>query len=210
MRMKAIKTGAALGLALAFALAGTASAQQVTISSGHVDALAFSYDDTTNRLDIDVEVHSTGQIHEPGDVVFDVHDGHQVTMANPIACRADAGVNWVLPRTEQVGKIWAGWTTEGLNLADFGGSVEAELVSASMPTGGNVSVYDAATNQTRFHTDPSCNAPSTNITEPHHHPTWVFTEPGTYRLTFQATGTHATDGAVSSDPITYTFEVGGA
>ncbi|MCD0447249.1 choice-of-anchor M domain-containing protein [Glycomyces sp. A-F 0318] len=207
MRTEAIKLGAVLGAALSLTLAGQAQAA-VTIGSGHVDVLAFSYDDTANALDIDVRDEGTATVHDPADVVFDVHSGHLVDRPGAVACKLDAGDNWVLPRTQATGLIWAGWSTEDLDLADFGGALQAELVDAVTPAGGNVSVYDATTGDVRFHTDPACDASGTAITESHHHPTWVFTEPGTYELTFQVGGTHAVDGPVTSPQITYTFDVG--
>ncbi|SDE16172.1 choice-of-anchor M domain-containing protein [Glycomyces harbinensis] len=207
MRSTAIKLGAVLGAALALAFAGQAQAA-TTIGSGHVDVLAFSYDDTANALDINVHDEAAATTYEAADVVFDVHSGHLVNRPGALACKLDAGDNWVLPRTQTTGLIWAGWSTEDLTLADFGGSLNAELVDAVTPAGGNASVYDATTGVVRFHTDPACNASGTAITESHHHPTWVFTEPGTYELTFQVTGTHAVDGAVTSPEITYTFDVG--
>lgn len=206
MRSTVIKLGAVLGAVVSLAFAGQAHA--ATIASGHVDVLAFSYDDTANALDINVHQHSTGATLEAADVVFDVHSGHLVNRTTAVACKLDAGQNWVLPRTETSGLIWAGWSTEDLSLAAFGGSLQAELVDAVTPAGGNVSVYDATAGAVRFHTDPACNTPGTAITETHHHPTWVFTEPGTYELTFQVSGTHSTDGAVTSPEITYTFDVG--
>jgi surface-anchored protein len=197
----------AIGAVAALLFSGTAQAA-TTVSSGHVDVLALAYDDTANKLDLNVKRYSTGQILEPSDVVFDVHSGHQVTQAGASACRWDAGTNWVLPRLEASGKIWAGWNTDGLNLAAFGGSVTADLVSYTAPAGGQVAVYDATTATTRLHTDPACDDGTIAVSESHHHPTWIFTEPGTYTLTFQLTGTHTTDGAVTSDPVTYTFDVG--
>ncbi|WP_133884063.1 choice-of-anchor M domain-containing protein [Glycomyces sp. NRRL B-16210] len=207
MRTNAIKAGAVLGAVAALLFAGQAQAA-TTISSGHVDALAFTYDDTANALGIEVHDETGNAVYDPADVLFDVHSGHLVNRPGADACKFDAGDNWVLPRTETAGLIWAGWSTEELDLADFGGSLQVELVDAATPTGGNVSVFDATTGAVRFHTDPACNASGTAVTESHHHPTWVFTEPGTYALTFQASGTHAVDGAVTSAEVTYTFDVG--
>lgn len=206
MKADTIKAGAVLGAVAALAFAGRAHA--ATISSGHVDALSFTYDDTANTLGIEVRDDGTATAYDPADVVFDVHAGHLVNRPSATACRFDAGDNWVLPRTEATGLLWAGWSTEELDLADFGGGLDAELVDAVTPSGGDVAVYDATTGTTRFHTDPACNASGTAITESHHHPTWVFTEPGTYELTFQVSGTHAADGPVTSAEHTYTFDVG--
>ena len=127
MRTTMIKAGAALGAAAALLFAGTAQAA-TTVSSGHVDVLALAYDDTANKLNLNVEL-ANGTVAEPADVLFDVHSAHQVTQASATACRWDAGTNWVLPRLEASGKIWAGWNTDGLNLSAFGGSVTADLVS---------------------------------------------------------------------------------
>lgn len=208
MRSTMIKLGAVLGAVVSLAFASQAHAA-TTIGSGHVDVLAFSYNDTANALDINVHQHSTGATLEAADVVFDVHSGHLVNRTTAVSCKLDVGQNWVLPRTETSGLIWAGWSTEDLVLTDFSGnSLQATLVSAVTPAGGNVSVYDATTGVVRFHTNPACNASGTTITETHHHPTWVFTEPGTYKLTFKVSGTHDIDGAVTSPQITYTFDVG--
>ncbi|MEV3936658.1 choice-of-anchor M domain-containing protein [Glycomyces sp. NPDC049804] len=206
MRSTMIKAGAALGAAAALLFAGTAQAA-TTVSSGHVDVLALAYDDNANKLDLNVEL-ANGTVLEPADVLFDVHSAHQVTTTSATNCRTDLGTNWVLPRLETAGKLWAGWNTEALNLASFGGSVTADLLSYTAPSGGQVAVYDASTNTTRLHTDPACDDGAIAVTETHHHPTWVFTQPGTYTLTFQLSATHTTDGAVTSDPVTYTFDVG--
>ncbi|WP_026932183.1 choice-of-anchor M domain-containing protein [Glycomyces tenuis] len=206
MKAATIKAGAVIGAAAALAFAGRAHA--ATISSGHVDALSFTYDDTANTLGIEVHDEAANAAHDPAEVVFDVHSGHLVDRPSATACRFDAGDNWVIPRTDTTGLLWAGWSTEELELADFGGELRAELVDAVTPAGGDVSVYDATTGATRFHTDPACEAPGTDITESHHHPTWVFTEPGTYELTFQVSGTHTAAGAVTSAEHTYTFDVG--
>lgn len=206
MRANVIKTGAVLGAVAALAFAGQAHA--ATISSGHVDALSFTYDETANELGLEVLDHAGPSAYDPAAVDFDVHSGHIVNRPSATSCRFDAGDNWVIPRQEASGLLWLGWSTESLDLGDFGGELHAELTDAVVPTGGNVAVYDATTNTTRFHTNPACNASGTDITESHHHPTWVFTEPGTYELTFQVSGTHAEDGAVVSDEYTYTFDVG--
>lgn len=196
----------AIGAAAALLFSGTAQAL-TTVSSGHVDVLALAYDDAANKLDLNVEL-ADGSTVEPADVLFDVHSAHQTTTTSATACRWDAGTNWIIPRTSTAGKLWAGWNTDGLNRDDFGGSVTADLVSYTAPTGGQVSVYDATTGVTRLHTDPTCDDGTIAVSETHHHPTWVFTEPGTYTLTFQLTGTHTTDGPVTSDQVTYTFDVG--
>lgn len=203
---KSSLAAAAIGAATALLFSGTAQAA-TTVSSGHVDVLALSYNESTDKLDIDVEL-ANGSLVEPADVIFDVHSGHEVTTTSATACRWDAGTNWVLPRLSTTGKIWAGWNTEGLNAADFGGAVTADLISYTAPTGGHLSVYDAQTGVTRLHTDPGCDDGTIAVSESHHHPTWVFTQPGTYTLTFQLTDTHVTDGPVTSDPVTYTFDVG--
>ncbi|WP_344480446.1 choice-of-anchor M domain-containing protein [Glycomyces endophyticus] len=206
MRADTIKAGAVVGAVAALAFAGQAHA--ATISSGHVDALSFTYDPVANELGIEVLDHSGPTVYDPANVDFDVHSGHLVNRPSATPCRFDAGDNWVIPRLESSGLLWAGWSTEELDLDDFGGELHAELTDAVVPSGGNVAIYDAPTNTLRFHTNSACNASGTDITESHHHATWVFTEPGTYELTFQVTGTHTTDGPVTSDEHTYTFDVG--
>lgn len=216
MHLKSLKAAAAatLGLGLALLASSSAAAQTVEFRSGHIDVLAFSYDDAAQELDIQVEDHASETLYDPANVLFDVHDGHKISLGSSINCVGDAGDIWLLPREDTSGLIWAGWNTEGLNLADFGGALTADLIAANTPTGGQVSVFDPGagpgTFDIRFHSDSACDPGGTAISETHHHAAWAFTEPGTYQLTFQVSGDHATDGAVTSDPITYTFEVGGA
>ena len=76
MRTHAITTGAALGAAAALALAGQAHA--ATIGSGHVDALAFTYDEAANTLGIEVRDDTGNAVYTPAEVTFDVHSGHLV------------------------------------------------------------------------------------------------------------------------------------
>ncbi|THV42778.1 choice-of-anchor M domain-containing protein [Glycomyces buryatensis] len=207
-------TAALIATAAAILVAGPAAAQTVTISQGHIDALSFTYDDAANALDINVEDHAAAAVYDPAEVVFDVNDNHQVTLGSTINCVGASGDRiWVLPRLETAGRIWAGWSTQDMALSDFGGRLQLELVNAVTPAGGSVSVYDPASAgvvNVRLSSDSACDPGGTAVTESHHHPQWSFTAPGSYQLTFQVSGTHATDGAVTSAPVTYTFDVGGA
>jgi surface-anchored protein len=212
VRINTVKAAfaAAIGLALTVGLPSAAAPHTPPISPAPGDVFASSTDGTTQTLDSHVE--KPPAVHDPADVVFDVHSGHKITMSSTVNCVANASdVIWMIPRNQAAGRLWAGWNTDDVNLGDFnGGKLRLELVDAVTPSGGVATIFDPGspgTVNTRVSTDTACDPGGTDITESHHHPSWAFTAAGTYELTFTVTGQHNSHGAVSSGDITFTFVV---
>lgn len=199
-------------LIIALAAASTLTAQaQTVISSGHVD-IGIGYDAGA----FDLHVHQEEPVdmeYEPGEVVFRI--GNNATTVSPGGAHSSflgpAGSPfWIVPSAELYDVPFIGFGTEELDSADWLGNVTLSLASVSGP--GNFSLWrvDSFGAPNLFMSSaPGAGSPNSLSLIPgsHAHYTLGFTALGTYELSFTASGTHVTDGAILSGPATYTFEV---
>lgn len=127
-----------------------------------------------------------------------------------------AGVSyWFLPQAhggpggaDALGSPFVGIGAEELDAIDWTGGLSLTLTGMSGP--GQFSLWQDGISPTFFmSTADGISALDSYLVTPgsHAHVNWGFTVPGTYELTFEATGNHVTDGPVSGGPTTYTFEV---
>jgi len=92
--------------------------------------------------------------------------------------------------------------------------VNLELVNMSAPDGGAFKLYNFGSGGSAnvfMDTEDGINSSDSRTLGPnvHEHYNWAFTEPGLYKLTFQASGTPtATDEAITSAPSDFYFGVG--
>ncbi len=198
-------------LIIALATSTLAAQAQTYIGSDHVD-IGIGY----KPSGFDLHVHQEDPIdmeYEPGEVVFLI--GNAAATVSPGGAYSgflgSAGTPiWVLPTSEVANLPFIGFGTEELDSADWLGNITLSLASVSGP--GNFSLWsvDSFGSPTVFmsSTDGSA-APDTLSLIPgsHAHYNLGFTAPGTYEVSFAASGTHAIDGAILSGPATYTFEV---
>lgn len=210
-------------------LAATASAQSIW-TAGHGD-IGIGYDagefDPHWHLGEDDEpvVVNGVTLQDPlgfeyatGDLIAQIGFGQSQT--RPAGTNWDfLGVSagqpvWIFPKVADPGIPFVGFGMEELLPADWDGPITLTLTGIAgtgVTAGGSFSVYDVD-----GFGDPIVYMASANgisgadsyaqAAGTHEHLNIAFTQPGDYAVTFQITGTHTTDGAISSEG-TYTFRV---
>jgi surface-anchored protein len=166
------------------------------------------------------EFQSTDIIVNVPQSTFDFIDsigGRPADAAWDLTGAAAAENFWFLPQEETgtpsadgLGAPWAGVGTEELEPAVWpagSSDIMISLTGASMPAGGNFSLWQDGATPNFFMSTADAGADQIIIgPEMHSHFNWGFTEPGTYELTFEFSGTHSVDG-LSTESATYTFNV---
>lgn len=193
---------------------GTAAdTRPVVITHGHVDVLDIAYEDG----ELEVSIHD-GSVEpdverDPDDVLLVALPGSRVTVPDDPAFgflgRPGAPV-WVLPEVQDPALLWPGIATEEVEPGAFSGDMlRLRLVRVSGP--GDVAVFTSdpfGAPQVVF--DSGDGLPDrTNLpVGTHLHQNWAFEQPGSYLLTFEASGQPAAGGSrVSSGRVTLAFEV---
>lgn len=181
-------------------------AHAVTLTSGHVDVIDVDWPTGSplvfNTLD------PSGVEHDPNTVVIDVPPAAKTTVPSGSAWSflGTAGSTvWVLPDSVGSGLVEAGWNTTEVTAA---GSVNFSLqtVTGDPPPAaapGNFSIYTVtlATPTVLFNSGNGLPDNLSVLANRHKHANWAFTAAGTYKVTFQITGT---GGASDSGTVTFT------
>lgn len=105
---------------------------------------------------------------------------------------------WYLPNAQQAGRPWLGFSTQDLKATDWSSNITITLIGATASEGGHFSLYfiSAGTPNVLMDTFDGIGGDDvyTMSRNTHSHPTFLFTEPGRYDLTFRVSATHVTDG----------------
>jgi putative ABC transporter-associated repeat protein len=190
---------------------------RLLLNDQHVDAMALSIADDGNlvmRARADLQ-SGAGQDFLAGDVVLQLKDTASSRLGVPDLgtwsfLGAPGDPVWLAPMTQDPSLVWAGWNTESLPAGLFeGDSVRYELLDVQGPGRLEIFQEDPVGNPIRqfSSTDPDFRA----IDQPvgsHVHADWVFTAPGTYAVTFEASGYRLDGNWLSTGPVTYTWVVG--
>ncbi|WP_255673068.1 choice-of-anchor M domain-containing protein [Glycomyces amatae] len=192
---------------------------RLVLDEGHVDVLSVGGDGDG----LDLRTKDGTRLHDPSDVYRDPDDvafhatpesetvlGEQFANPGYDQVGAPGETRWLLPDTQRDGVLFAGWDTaevpagaladDAVDLALTGFSGPGELVVLTVDDFGDASVkIDTA--------DALPQAIATSA-RTHAHANWFFSEPGIYRLTWQAEA-EAPDGtALASAPQDLLFVVG--
>lgn len=193
--------------------AAQASDRSIVLDRQHTDAVSVRWEQETLVLKTRAGLDSgAGQILDPNDVLFHVTDRQQaeVPAGDAYSFLGDAGsLIWLIPQRYQSGALWAGWETESLPYGVFSeDSVRIALTGYSGP--GNLEIYFNGVDgpeRVLSSTGQSLRTIHDHVGA-HTHANWVFTEPGSYTLTFTAETELASGGTVRSAPQAYVFRVG--
>lgn len=192
---------------------------RLVLGEGHVDVL--SVDDTASGLDLRTKdgtrLHDPADVYrDPDDVVFHASPESETVLgeqfANPGYDRVGApgDVRWLLPDTQQDGVLFAGWDTGGIPGGVLAGdALDLELTGFSGP--GDLvmlTVDDFGDAAVIIDTADALPQAITTAARTHAHANWFFSEPGVYRLTWQATAEAADGTPLASAPQDYLFVVG--
>jgi surface-anchored protein len=199
---------AAAGIAVAVVLgtAGPAGAAPLVISAGHVDVVDVDY--AAGVLNVQL-LDGGGVEHDPAAVELQVLPGARTTVPANAAYSflgAPGDPVWILPQTQNVNLLWAGWNSTDVPAGVFqSNTMQLSLISV---TGGELAVYTNGIGGPTVLFDNGNGLPDTRAlaTGAHTHANWAFSSAGTYTVTFRVSGT-LTTGAIVSDDATYTFTV---
>ncbi|RKN21052.1 hypothetical protein D7147_09620 [Micromonospora musae] len=215
--MSAVRTRNQLlaGLALTVALLAGASAPAVAapivLSSGHVDVIDVDYTGGALTVDLLDGTGTTDVERNPADVVLQVPSAARLTVpaGGAWSFLGSGGQAWVLPQASTAGLLWAGWNTTDVPSGVLQNNrVSFRLTNVTGPAGFSIYTVSGGTPTVLF--DSGNGLPDTlNVNRnTHAHVNWGFDAAGTYTVTFEVTGTRASDGStISSGAKTWTFEV---
>jgi putative ABC transporter-associated repeat protein len=212
MRIIAGTLVAAAALALT---TGTASAQRLVLSTGHIDAVAPVIDNGGLRLRVkDGTAGGPAVMRDPDAVLLhtkpDAHmsvpDGLPASFAFLGAPGSDV---WLLPQIQDQDLLWAGWSSEEVPPGTFKDeSLKWTLNSVQGP--GPVQLFDNGPfGDPRVFFDSADGLPDTETrgVGVHAHFNWVFHRPGLYTLNFSVVGERL-DGSETSAYANYQVFVG--
>lgn len=184
---------------------------QTYISEDHVD-IGIGYEAGA----FDLHVHQEEPVdmeYAPDEVIFRVGSAAATFSAGGAftGFLGPAGSPvWVLPITETEGLPFLGFGAEELDSADWLGNITLSITGVNGP--GSLAIWSPG-----IFGNPSVLVNSMDGLGPsdalslvagsHGHFFVGFTAPGSYEVNMVASGTHAVDGAVTSGPATYRFEV---
>lgn len=211
MTMRFPQPGLAVAAALLLAAAAPAAEP---IATGHQD-LQFNFAPATG-WSLSVFDHDTALVHAPPAIWFDVSAAAEGTVPAgaqwAFLGQAAGEPLWILPQVQDAALPWLGTSTEATATGVLANNdMRLALTAASGP--GQFSLFTVSglgTLSVLMATSDGLSAADAINTRAnrHAHYNWAFTEPGTYFLTFQASGTPVGGGApVLSDPATLEFRV---
>lgn len=199
------------GTAGPLALGPDAASAAVTLSQGHVDAVAARLSGGRLRFVVKDDTGSRVRWRTPSDVVIRVgaNARYRLPSGRGLSFIGRPGQTvWLIPQTQKRGVIWAGWNTEQVSSRQLRGPVGWRLDRVRGP--GRVAIYQTGSFGRANVLFTSARRTPQSRTIPlgvHAHGNWAFTARGTYRLTFTLAATTRA-GKRLSDTRTLTFRVG--
>jgi surface-anchored protein len=185
-----------------------------TLSTGHTD-LSLVYTPDTDAWDVHVGSDTLMEQYDTDDTILLVKPEAQTTVTNDtkFAFLGNPGDPiWILPKVQNENLLYLGYGADGIPTNVFvGDQVTVTLKNVTGP--GDFFSYDFdifGTPKVLFNTRDGI---STNDFVNVHsggdaHLNWAFTQPGTYTVTLEVSGTLIQGNkTVSSGPVTYTFVV---
>ncbi|WP_020523702.1 choice-of-anchor M domain-containing protein [Catelliglobosispora koreensis] len=203
----------AAALVALIVLSATPAHAAVTLSSGHADAVDVNWSANTFSVKVLDDTVTPAVEGNPADVIFSVPSGAKTTVPSGAAYAflgSPGDPVWVLPQSQKPGLLWLGWNTSGVPSGVLqSNNLQLKLTAVSGPD--DFSLYTVGTfGAVTVLFDSGNGLPDSRTLNvaAHGHANWAFEAAGTYTLTFEVTGTRATDGAtVSSGAVNYTFTV---
>ena len=182
----------------------------VLLLEGHVDGPGIAFED--GQWDLHVHDHDTEAEYAPDEVVLGVAPTAETTVPTDAeyAFLGTAGEPvWILPESHVEGLLSLGYAAEEIESGVLeGDAMTLSLVSVAGP--GSFHLYDVdglGDAQVVFDSDDALPQSVGVAAGAHVHANWAFSEPGTYTVTYEVTGTPVGGAPVSSGPVDYTFEV---
>jgi surface-anchored protein len=188
------------------------------ITEGDTD-IGIAYE--SGAFDLHVHHHEPlpdGVEYAPEDAILNVGVAGAWTVPNDPAFTSQLGpagsTIHVLPKNEEGGLLALGIGSEELSPADWIGNLTLTLKGVTGP--GSFYLWDEdafGTPSFLMNSDVTLGGGVTSadaaslIAGSHNHFSFGFSQPGDYQVVFEATGTHAVDGFVTSGDVVYHFTV---
>lgn len=178
------------------------------LTTEHVDAMNVGVDG--DRLTLNSKISPPVEYIEPDDLIFQLSDLARIDGLPPqYAEFLGADFAWIVEQTQNPEVIWAGWSTEDIGTGVLDGDA-VDITLTDMRGPGQVEVWQTVgfgDIERIFSSDEDHKTLRQGVNA-HVHANWAFTQAGVYTLTFTATGSVGGQ-LVTSDPVDYTWVVGG-
>jgi len=188
---------------------------QTVIRQGHLD-LGVLYEDGAWDLHVHKEFPLPDEEFAPADAIIQLGPKSALPGGVPDTAAATSFFGaagsplWILPKTQDPDLPFFGVGAEEMSPEDWVGSLTLKLEDVRGP--GNVFVWDVGAFgelQPKMSSRDGYSPSDVLAVEAggHGHYFWAFSAPGDYEVSVSASGTHAVDGAVASEPVAYRFQV---
>jgi surface-anchored protein len=183
-----------LAAAAVVAPAPALAAEQVVLSTGHVDAIDVHYENSAFVLKVRDDTVSPAVTRDPADVTFHAKPESEITVPDVPSYAflgAPGSKVWILPQIQDPNLLWPGWETLNLPTGTFtGGKIRLSLVGVEGPGAVSVFVNDAfGAAQVLFRSDDGLPDAIDVGDHVHAHANWAFGALGEYTLKFQVEAT---------------------
>jgi putative ABC transporter-associated repeat protein len=192
------------------------SRHRTILNDVHTDVLDVRYVDGQLRLQTRIG-SAPFEFAPASDVLFQLKDIEELSRIplpdDPLfAFLGSPGTPvWIAWQDQVPGMLFAGWDTEGILPGTLAGdAVDIRLVSVTGP--GFLEVFQSGPQgepQRVFSSQDANLRTLHQQVSAHQHANWVFSAPGRYTMTFEATGADPSGRPLSSGPVAYTWYVGG-
>lgn len=200
---------------LAVASAPLLGIAQTPLSAGHVD-IGIAYEGGAWDLHVHKEVPLPEEEYAPADALLVVGGKAQLPGGVPSGSAATAFFGaagsplWVLPKTQDADLLFLGLGAEELDPADWPSGLSLRLERVEGP--GSFFLWDVGAFGELLPKMSSRDGLGAGdkvdlIAGSHGHYFMGFSAPGDYAIDFSVTGTHVTDGVLTSEAATYHFQV---
>ena len=191
----------------------TAVQAQSILSNEHAD-IGIAYED--GAWDLHVHDETNDIEYEPGDAILQVGAAAETTISsNPLFSFLGTAGNssWILPAVENPDLLFLGLGAEEIESGVFvNDTLNIHLHGVSGPGTFAAFTFDSITGSPLVAMNSGDGLTANDIfvlpTGGHTHVNWAFSAPGTYTVSFEASGTLVDGNAfVTSGPVGYTFQV---
>ena len=193
--------------------AGLSLHAQTVLQNEHVD-VGIAYED--GMWDLHIHDEDNDVEYEPGDATLQVNAGAETTVSsNPLFnfLGTAGSATWILPAVENPSLLFLGFGAEEIESGLFvGDTMNMYLREVSGPGEFAVFAFDGPTGNPLVFMNSRDGFSASDlfvaVAGGHTDLNWAFSAPGTYTVSFEASGILA-DGNVftSSGPVDYTFQV---
>lgn len=196
--------------AIAAVIPAANAAPRHTFDTGHIDAFNVQANNGELILNLKEDVTGSHVTHAPEDVVLKVKEA-AFNDAIPSSIPGSPS-GYLLPMTQDPNLIWPGWDTMGVQ-SDPAGFSQIDIAFTKVAGPGDIHLFSSSMfGVSSLLKDGGYQLKTGSVIDQkypaHTHANWVFSKPGTYTLTVQASGA-TKDGTVKkSNTATYTFQVG--